>query len=274
MKPMAQRGSRVQMIVFIGAILLAGARAALADCTAVDRPATASEKKIYADGFALFQQMAPPAPAGWAVHDKPADGVLKGVCAVPGQALTRWGYSRSFERTEGAEQRRAEELKQTQAVMQRSQKNMQANQAKLAAIQKQMGDNMQRMQTAMASRKNAEMEKITADNEKLEKERLVLMDTGNLDAEMKSIAAAASRDTQASFQLMIGETNRDTSGFKPMPATVGKGFRNDYASDGNPHADLMLIVGPTGKQTVVTVSGDPARADGLLKATKLQLLPR
>ena len=266
------------MSAFTAAVLLVGARLASADCTGVDRPATAAEKKIYADGFALFQQMTPPAPAGWVLHDSPADGVLKAVCADPGQAKTRWSYNRSFERTEGVEQRRAEALKQTQAATQRWQKNRQTNQAKLAANEKQMTDNMQRMQALIAARKYTEMEKITAENEKLEKERITLMDTGSLDAEMKSIDAAATRDTYASFSLTIGEKNRSVEGFKPMPATVGRGFRQDFDSKGNPHTNLMLIVGPTGSnagnQTVVMISGDPARADALLKATKLQLLPR
>lgn len=264
--------------VACAAALLTTAPAVFADCTAVDRPATAAERKIHADGFALFQQVAPPAPAGWTARDSPADGALPSVCADAGQALTRWTYSRSYQRTEGVEQRRAEAARQTEAALRRSQEMRKANEAKLAANQQRMDENMKKAQALMTARNQAGMEKIIAENEALMKQSMALMGAAGLDAEIKSIEAAAVRDVSASFSLTIGESARNTDGFTPMAAAVGRGFRQDFDSNGNPKADRMVIVGPAGggagSQTVVLISGDPARADALLKTTKLQLLPR
>ncbi len=61
-----------------------------------------------------------------------------------------------------------------------------------------------------------------------------------------------------------------SNAFKPMASAVGKGFRQDYYQEknGNPHADLVVVLPPVAGvpgQTVVRISGDPARADALLK---------
>jgi hypothetical protein len=90
-----------------------------------------------------------------------------------------------------------------------------------------------------------------------------------------AIDAEMTRDETAQFTLIYGETDvAMSSAYKPMASAVGKGYRQDYReSNGNPHAELVVLLPPvTGVpgRTVVRISGDPARADALLKATQLR----
>ena len=92
---------------------------------------------------------------------------------------------------------------------------------------------------------------------------------------MTAIDAEVTRDQTAQFTMIYGETNiAKSNAFKPMASAVGKGYRQDYQeSNGNPHADLVVVLPPVAGvpgQTVVRISADPARADALLKGTKLR----
>jgi hypothetical protein len=95
------------------------------------------------------------------------------------------------------------------------------------------------------------------------------------DTEMNEIDAEVTRDQTAQFTMSYGETDVAMSNaFKPMASAVGKGYRQDYQEkNGNPHADLVVVlpaVAGVSGQTVVRISGDSARADALLKETKLR----
>ena len=69
--------------------------AAAEDCTKfAKRPTTAEEKKIYADGYALFLRMAPAAPAGWDSSDAQKSGVLNEVCAPASEKVITHGFQR------------------------------------------------------------------------------------------------------------------------------------------------------------------------------------
>ena len=98
--------------------LLGFARISFADCAPV-RAATAEEKKIYADGLATFRRMAPPAPAGWTASDSPSEAAITEVCAAPNERVTRWGFTRHYERSAEEQAKRLEVATQkTMALMQ------------------------------------------------------------------------------------------------------------------------------------------------------------
>ena len=73
---------------------------ALADQSCAFRAATAEEQKFYADAFAQFQKIAPPAPAGWTATDTippgASNGVAKEVCAAPGKRVFYASFERSY----------------------------------------------------------------------------------------------------------------------------------------------------------------------------------
>jgi hypothetical protein len=98
--------------------LLGFARGSSADCAPV-RPATAEEQQIYADGRAAFRRMAPPAPAGWTAADSPSEAAIAEVCAAPSERVTRWGFTRQYERSAEELAKRLEVATQkTMALMQ------------------------------------------------------------------------------------------------------------------------------------------------------------
>ena len=99
------------------------------------------------------------------------------------------------------------------------------------------------------------------------------MGVDQMNAASAAIDKDVARDTEASFAVTVGETNVDTSGFTPYTAPVGRGFRQTSDNRGNPEVMLMIVLparaGQPG-QTVVRVQGDPARAEALLRAARLQ----
>ena len=263
----------LRVILTTVVILAAAVQPVFADCVFTVRPATAEEKKIYADGFALFQRMAPPAPAGWQHSDNPKNNELKEVCAASAKSVTRWGFQRSFERVEGMQERQAKAVDQVKAVAEQSKAAMKTNEAKLEENQRQMNAAMKKMQELAAAQKIAEMEAVNKDVERLMKERESLMGLGGQDAKMQAVDAEVRKDTGASFNVVIGETDVDTSGFTPMAVPVGKGYRQDLDNSGNPWLDIVVVLptpSPGAGQTVVRISGDPARAEALFKAAKLR----
>ena len=116
---------------------------------------------------------------------------------------------------------------------------------------------------------------ISEESDKLAAEREALMTDSAAEAEMSAIGTEVSRDETAQFTMIYGETDVTmSSAFKPMGSAVGKGYRQDYQDkDGNPQADLVVVLPPVAHapgQVVVRISGDPARADALLKGTPLR----
>lgn len=261
-------------VIFFAVIIVGIARLASADCTAIIRPATADEKKAYAEAWALFQRAAPPAPAGWVLHDSATDDVLKDVCADPGQRLSQWTFSRSYERTEGIEARRAEEQRKIEAMAKNLEALQKANEAKLAAIQQQIDVATKKMQALVAAKKYADSEAVSQEIAGLTEQQIKLMSYDGQDAELKKISAEAARDTHANFSLSVGVTDLSTSGYSAMTVPEGKGYRRAQESGGNPRVNLMVVLSPTTGtrvgQTVARVDGDPARAEALLKAAKLR----
>jgi hypothetical protein len=110
--------------------------------------------------------MAPPAPEGWSHSDSPKDNVLTEVCA-DGPQMTRWGFSRSYSRTGDEQQRLAATHQQVEAVAQRGLAARKANEAKIVEIDKQIDTATKKLQAAMAGKKYAEMETISAESQKL-----------------------------------------------------------------------------------------------------------
>ena len=266
----------VRLGLVVGVAILGVARPASADCAPV-RPATAEEKKAHADGFALFLKMAPPAPAGWELHDSAENGELKEVCAGPDFKVLDWSFSRGFTAPESVMQARQDEaVKQTETQGQKAQAQAKANEQRLAVIQQQQ-EALTKKMVALATATPPKVEEAQAINEqiaKLQEEEAKLRGFADSDAAMKTIDAQAKRDTGASFNLST-ETDVRTDGWAPMSFAEGKAFRQDYNDDnGNPETQIMVILnpaaGPKALKTVVRISGDPARADALLKATKFR----
>lgn len=263
----------VRLVVLLGAAVVATPRIASADC-APTRPATAEEQKGYADAFALFQRVAPPAPQGWESHDDPKDGVLKDVCAPSGQRVSQWRFLRGYERREGMVARQAEAQRKMTALMQDGQAKMKANEAKLADIRQKMNALTKKVQALMAAKKYEEVDAVNQEMAALEDEQAKLMNVGDQDAAAKAIEAEAKRDAGATFTLSVGETDLDTRAFTPVTVGDIKAVRQLLENDGNPWANLVVVLNPPSAaksgQNVVRIDADPTRAEALLKAAKLR----
>jgi hypothetical protein len=261
------------MLTLLLVATILGEAPPVVDCVYTVRPATAAEKKIYADGFALFQQMVPASPAGWEPRDEPKDGVLKEVCAASGATVNRWRFQRAFNRSEGMQDRNARTADQLNAVGDQAKATQKSNEAKLAENDQQMQAAMKKMQALAAAQKTAEMDAVSKEIERLGNERMKLMGVAGQETTIGAIDTAARKDTDASFSVSVGETDITTGGFKPMTVPVGKGYRQDGDNGGNPWLEIMVLLpAPSagGGQTVVRISGDPERAEALLKAAKLR----
>jgi hypothetical protein len=249
---------------------------ATAQCDGPKRPPTAAEAKAYADGFALFQRIAPQAPAGWTASDSRTEPVITFICDSPLYNFTLWSFSRTFNRSQAEMQARGDAaLKKTEAVRARADARNKAKEAKLADLDRRQADLAKRIEAAAGQQNFAALAAISEENNKLAAEREALMTDSVAETEMTGIDAEVTRDQTAQFTMTYGETQvAMSSAFKPMASAVGKGYRQDYQeSNGNPHADLVVVLPPVAGvpgQTVVRISGDPARADALLKATKLR----
>jgi hypothetical protein len=260
------------LVATLGAIAVVSADST---CDYNLRPPTAVEKKAYADAFASFQRMAPPAPAGWESTDSAKDNVYQGeVCAAPGNTVTSFTFSRSFKRNEGMAERAEETTKKAEAMVQNSEALQKANAAKLTAIRQQEQDLVQKSMALVQANKLDEVEAVNKQIEKLQAEEMKLMGVAESDAASKAIEGEARKDTYATFSVTTDVTDLDTTAYKPMPVPEGKGYRQDYDDDyGNPISDFVIALKPAGAsgpgQTVVRVSGDRQRAEALLKAVKL-----
>lgn len=261
----------LHLALVLAAAMTATPRIVFADCAPV-RPATAEEKKIYADGYALFQRVVPPAPAGWDMNDDTKDGVLKEVCSEVNKKVIQHRFSRSYT-AKDVVARQAEAVKKIQAVMQESQARAKANEAKLAENTKQMEALQAKMQALIAATKYAEVEALNKQTEALMQERMKLMNVNAQQEAMDAIGAETRRDTGAHFSLMFNVTDVNTSAFSPVTVGTIKALRQVTRPErGNPgSADFMVVMGPAkGPQNVILISGDQARAEALLKATKFQ----
>ena len=269
--------ARIRAISVIGVVMLSAARmaTATAQCDGPKRPPTAAEAKAYTDGFAMFQRIAPQAPAGWTATDDRKEPVVTFICPSPLYNFTRWSFSRTFNLSQAQMQARGDAaLKKTEAARARADGRNQAKEAKLADLDRRQADLAKRAETAAGQQNTAAMGAISEESNKLAAEREALMADSAAEVEMTAIDAELTRDQTAQFTMIYGETNvAMSSAYKPMASAVGKGYRQDYPeSNGNPHAELVVVLPPVAGvpgQTVVRINGDPARADALLKATKL-----
>ena len=271
--------ARIRAISVVSVVMLSAARMASASvsvqCDGPKRPPTAAEAKAYADGFALFEHIAPPAPAGWTATDDRKEPVVTFICASPLYNFTRWSFSRTFNRSQADMQARGDAaLKKTEAVRARAEARNKAKEAKLADLDRRQADLAKRAEAAASRQDTAALVAIAGESDKLAAEREALMADSAAEAEMTAIDSELTRDQTAQFTMIYGETDvAMSSAYKPMASAVGKGYRQDYPeSNGNPHAELVVVLPPVAGvrgQTVVRVNGDPARADALLKATTL-----
>ena len=261
------------LALLLGAAIAVAPRVVLADCAPV-RPATAEEKTIYADGYALFQRVAPPAPAGWEMSDAQKNGALIEVCAGATEKVIEHRFSRSYALKEGMEARQAEAQKKMAAVLQASQATAEANQAKMADIMKRMQALQAKAQELVAAKKYPELEALGKQQEALQQESMKLMNVGAQEAAMNAIDAEARRDTGAQFSLMLNTTSLSTDDFAPVTVGTLRAFRQLVPAEGASPAtaDLIVVLNPTaqGPKNALHISGDPARAEALLRAAKLQ----
>jgi hypothetical protein len=135
-------------------------------------------------------------------------------------------------------------------------------------------DLAKRVEAAAGQQNFAALAAISEESNKLTAEREALMTDSVAEAEMTASAAGLTRDQTAQFTMTYGQTDVAMSNaFKPMASAVGNGYRQDYQeNNGNPHADLVVVLPPVAGvagRTVMRISGDPARADALLKDTNL-----
>jgi hypothetical protein len=249
---------------------------AAAQCEGPKRPPKPAEAKSYADGFALFQRMAPPTPAGFTATDSRTASTITFICGDANENFTRWSFSRTFNRNAADMQARSDTaLKKTEAVTARAAERNKAKEAKLADLDRRQADLAKRIEALAASQNFAAMAAISEESNKLAEERAALMTDSAAEAETAAIGAEVGRDGTAQFTMIYGETDvTRSSAFKPMTSAVGKGYRQDYQDrDGNPVCDLVVVLPPVAGvagQTLVQIHGDTARAEGLLKSTKLR----
>ena len=268
--------SRIRAISVLSVVMLSAAHMATAQCDGPKRPPTAAEAKAYADGFAMFQRIAPKAPTGWTAADSRKEPVITFICDSPLYNFTRWSFSRTFNRSDAEMQARGDTaLTKTQAVRARADARNKAKEAKLADLDRRQAGLAKRVEAAAGQQNYAALAAISEESNKLAAEREALMTDGVAEMEMTAVDAEVTRDQTAQFTMTYGETDVAMSNaFKPMASAVGKGYRQDYQeSNGNPHSDLVVIlprVAGVPGQTVVRISGDSARADALLKGTKLR----
>ena len=268
--------SAIRALSVVSLVMFSAARMASAQCDGPKRPPTAAEAKAYADGFALFQRMAPKAPEGWTAEDSRKEPVVTYICEGPLYNFTVWSFSRTFNRSQAEMQARGDgALKKTAEVRAGADARNKSKEAKLADLDRRQEDLAKRAEAAAGKQNFAALAAVSEESNKLAAEREALMTDSAAETEMTAIDAEVTRDQTAQFTLTYGETNIETSSaYNPMASAVGKGYRQDYQeSNGNPHSDLVVVfpavTGVSGR-TVVRINGDPARVDALLKATKLR----
>lgn len=256
------------------ALSLTQAAAIVNDCTRYDkRQTTAEEKKIYADGYALFLRIAPPAPAGWDSRDGQTSGVLNEVCALASAKVTHHGFQRSYSQRDGVEARQAEATGRAAAVARDAQATAKANEAAIADIKARMQALQVKIQEAVKAQRMQEVEKLMAQSDVLMQELQKAFDTTGTQAGVQAIDTEARRDTSATFNVQINVTHFDTRAFTPVTVGSTAALRQLIpAENGMPaSAQYVVMLGPsTGPRTVIMVGGDPARAEALLRAARLQ----
>lgn len=266
--------SLVVLVVGLVVSLIPGEAVAADDCTKHSpRPTTAEEKRIYADGYALFLRMAPPAPAGWDSRDAQTSGVLNQVCAPASETVAFHGFERGYSQREGLEARQADAANRAAGVAREAQATAKANEAKVADIQARMQALQVKVQEAVKAQRMQDVERLMAQSDVLMQEYEKALNTSSTQASSEAIDAEARRDIGASFNVRINVTDLDTRAYTPVTVGATKAFRQlTPAKGGMPaSAQFMVILGPaTGPRTVVSVGGDPSRAEALLKAAKLQ----
>ena len=223
----------VSAIAFL-ALMVVSEGGAVADQSCESRPANAEEQKFYADAFAHFRKIVPPAPAGWTATDTfppgVSNGVAKEVCAAPGKLVFYASFDRSYSVAE-------QELRAREAELIR----------KVAAL---MAENLAATKAGKPVNWDA------------------------FEVARKKLGAEAERDTVARFRFLVGHTSAISRAYSPVQVPFGKGYRQAYtADDGLPREDVMIVLDPAtpkSPRSVVMLEGDPARVAALLKAMPLR----
>ena len=152
-----------------------------------------------------------------------------------------------------------------------------ANEAKLADIEARMQALQVKVQEAVKAQRMQEVEQLMAQSDTVMQEFEKALNTSGTQAAVDAIDADARRDLSASFNVGfnvgINVANVDTRAFTAVTVGTTRAFRQLTEAQGGMPASAQFVVvlgGAAGPRTVVTVGGDQARAEALLKAAKLQ----
>jgi hypothetical protein len=195
------------------------------------------------------------------------------VCAPSGERVSHHGFGRSYSQQEGIEARQADAAARAAGLARDAQATAKANDTKVADIKARMQALQVKVQEAARAQRMQDVEKLMGESEALMQEYEKALNTGGTQAAAEAIDAEARRDTEASFNLQINVTSVDTRAYTQVTVGTTRAFRQiTPAQNGMPaSAQFVVILGPeTGPRTVVTIGGDPARAEALLAAAKLQ----
>jgi hypothetical protein len=243
----------------------------LADGDCEPRAATAAEKKIYDDAYALFLKSAPAAPAGWSFTDSPAAGVTPGFCQGTEGMPFRRSFTRQFQLEQGRQQRQDQAVAEYSEMARKSQDMQAKNQAAIAALDARINANMERVQKAIAAQRFGDIEGINVETEKLMQQKSALMGVGDMDATSDRIAADEERDTAASFQLSFESPPAEPREGEPYTTSAGRARVAAYDDKGVAYHDVTIdFDSRLPERPVVRVHGDPARVRALLDAADLK----
>ena len=148
-----------------------------------------------------------------------------------------------------------------------------ANEAKLADIKARMQALQVKVQEAVKAQRMQEVEQLMAQSDTVMQEFEKALNTSGTQAVVDAIDADARRDLSASFNVGFNVANVDTRAFTAVTVGTTRAFRQLTEAQGGMPASAQFVVvlgGAAGPRTVVTVGGDPARAEALLKAARLQ----
>jgi len=180
-----------------------------------------------------------------------------------------WHFTRRYKINEkDRDARGAVALKSAQATMNQQQQTQKNNQAKIDQIDKQVEEITKQNIAAVQAQKYDQIDKGNQKINELIEQKKKLMGIAESDAANHQSGAVANHDIEATFSLQTGSTDLEAGDYQPFSAPLGKGYQRQYDVDGNPERDLKLVFGTT----VVYITGDPARVDGLFHAAKLQPL--
>jgi hypothetical protein len=248
-----------------------GPLAAHAECGCETRPATAAEKRVYDDAYALFLKAAPAAPAGWSFTDSPEPGQVPVFCVDVANPPVPRSFTRQFQLEEGRQERQDQAMAAYSDMAQKSQDMQAKNAAAIAALDAKINANVERVQKAAEAQRFGDIEAINAENEKLMQQKFALMGIGDTDATSEKIEADTKRDADASFQLTFEEPPAEPRQGDPYRTSAGHARVAAYDDKGVAYNDVTIDFDSMfAQRPVVRVHGDPARVRALLDAADLR----